>query len=174
MQHLHRILRRHCRKQNSVETTSLTKSKMRAVCHAWCCQRQECQKKSHIIKTKKLLPQKHRVYMIHIPALQQIVQIKAFANEGFVSTAIQKDVLLHSPVGVGVVVMSGRLHVVMVAHWPRMPEMWVRVQLWAQNLPFSSYPWHWLLWPWSFTSYVLYGCWTYLVYLYVKPLPVCM
>ena len=36
---------------------------------------------------------------------------------------------LHRPVGVGMVMTSGSLHGVMVAQWPGMPEMWVRVLL---------------------------------------------
>ena len=49
---------------------------------------------------------------------------------------------LHRQVCVGIVVMSERVHGVMVAHWPGMPEMWVRVPLLAQYFPFSSHPRH--------------------------------
>ena len=44
---------------------------------------------------------------------------------------------------VWVVVMSGSLCGVMVAHWSRIPEMWVQVRLQAQYFQFSSQPWHW-------------------------------
>ena len=32
---------------------------------------------------------------------------------------------MHRQVGVDIVVTSGSFHDVMVAHWPRMPEIWV-------------------------------------------------
>ena len=35
----------------------------------------------------------------------------------------------HIQVGVGSMVTSGSLHHVMVAHWPRAPQMWVRFLL---------------------------------------------
>ena len=34
---------------------------------------------------------------------------------------------LHRQVGVGIVVTSGSLRCVMVAHWPGMPEIWVQI-----------------------------------------------
>ena len=48
---------------------------------------------------------------------------------------------LHRHVVVGIVVTSGSLHYVMVAHWPRMPEMWIRVPLSIQYFPFSCCAW---------------------------------
>ena len=36
---------------------------------------------------------------------------------------------LHRQVGMGIEVTSENLHGVMVAHWPRMSEMWIRVPL---------------------------------------------
>ena len=46
----------------------------------------------------------------------------------------------HREVGVSIVVTSGSLHGEVVAHWPGMPDMWVRVQFYAQYFPFSSPP----------------------------------
>ena len=81
---------------------------------------------------------------------------------------------LHRQIGVGIVVTSGRNW--MLAHRPGMPDMRVWFLLYAQYfiIIFSSHPWHWVLWPWSYTRYMFYGCWTCPVYVYIRPLPLCM
>ena len=66
---------------------------------------------------------------------------------GFITVVVCTDLWdkeLHTQVGVGIVVTSGSLCGVMVAHWPRMPEMWFRVPLSAQYFPFSSHPRHYM------------------------------
>ena len=50
---------------------------------------------------------------------------------------------MHRQVGVGIVVTSGSLCGVMVAHWPGMPEMWIQFPLYAPYFPFSSQARHW-------------------------------
>ena len=46
---------------------------------------------------------------------------------------------LHRQVGIGIAVMSGRLHGVTVAHWPGIPpEMWIWFPHYAQSVQFST------------------------------------
>ena len=47
---------------------------------------------------------------------------------------------LHRQMGVGIVVTSGNQHGVMIAHWPGMSEMWVRVLLYLTDDNFIWVP----------------------------------
>ena len=70
-------------------------------------------------------------FIILIKPICEFVVLVAMANHRIGQGAVEmrRQGIAHTQVGVGRVVTSESLGGVMVAHWPGMPEMWVRVLL---------------------------------------------
>ena len=74
-------------------------------------------------------------------------------------------------VNVDIVMTSGSLCGVMVAHWSRMSDVGL-IHALGTIIPIFNTPTTMVPWLGSCTSYVLNGWCTYSVYVYVRPLPV--
>ena len=80
-----------------------------------------------------------------IACMYVIVSIKRLTVPGGMNVIVCTDLWGDEPYSqmcVGIVVTSGSLCGEMVAHWPRMLDIGVRVPLYAQYSPFSSHPRH--------------------------------